>query len=639
MPHESNEPVTISTPDAFFLPFQLALAGRYSIERELGRGGMGVVYLAREVHLDRLVAIKLLPPDRASIPALRERFLREARSAAKLSHPNIIPIHAVDEVHGFVFFVMAFVEGITLAERVRTRGPLPSAEASRVLREVAWALAHAHARGLVHRDVKPDNILIELATGRVLVADFGIAATAGVADTEGISGTPEFMSPEQVLGRAIDARSDVYSLGATAFYTLTGRFPFDGASSTEILAKHVTALLPALASNGLPIPRKLSALVHQCLAKDPDQRPATADTVADQLGLALEQRREVPLALRVFVKRTGRLDGSGTLVYPFLLALSSVAVSVFAGSAWGYGALLAGVTIAPLAHFVSGARRLMLQGFVEADLRPAFHAALEQAREERSMGDDVVSPGTRRALRFAALSSALLWGLTTLVLTASPFGRWLRAGRVGLALFAGTATLAMISTIAHLAVEQRRRDIDTEFWARVWLGRIGRLSFSLARKLLGRRPVAVAMTHRATELALGMAAEQLYASLPGESRTALKELPPLLSRLQGDATVLRARCNDMQDALAQMDPAAEGYAELQVERDEAQARAGEAVSALETIRLNLLRLHAGALTVEGLTTHLGMAVDLSAHVERLIAAKDEVERIVRYPRDAQPTPI
>src|SRR3954469_25769739 len=136
-----------SSLDALFLGFQLALAGRYSIDRELGRGGTGVVYLAREVHLDRLVAIKLLPPDRAADPALRERFLREARLAAKLSHPNIIPIHAVDETGEFVYFVMAFIDGETLAHRVRTRGPLSSSEGSRVLREVAWALAYAHGQG------------------------------------------------------------------------------------------------------------------------------------------------------------------------------------------------------------------------------------------------------------------------------------------------------------------------------------------------------------------------------------------------------------------------------------------------------------------------------------------------------------
>jgi serine/threonine-protein kinase len=182
--------------DPLFLAFQLALAGRYSIDRELGRGGMGVVYLAHEVHLDRLVAIKLLPPDKAELPTLRERFLREARLAAKLSHPHIIPIHAVDDVGGFVFYVMSFVDGETLAQRVRGRGPLSASDGARILREVAWALAYAHAQGLVHRDVKPDNILLEASTGRALVADFGIAAATGDATGTGVTGTPEFMSPE-----------------------------------------------------------------------------------------------------------------------------------------------------------------------------------------------------------------------------------------------------------------------------------------------------------------------------------------------------------------------------------------------------------------------------------------------------------
>src|SRR3954462_6637256 len=147
-------------PDPLFLAFQLALAGRYSIDRELGRGGMGVVFLAREVHLDRMVAIKLLPPEKAD-PALRERFLREARLAAKLSHPNIIPIHSVEEVSGYVFYVMAYIDGQTLTDRIRERGPLAGSEGARVLREIAWALAYAHEQGFVHRDVKPDNILME----------------------------------------------------------------------------------------------------------------------------------------------------------------------------------------------------------------------------------------------------------------------------------------------------------------------------------------------------------------------------------------------------------------------------------------------------------------------------------------------
>src|SRR6202008_1757724 len=136
--------MTPPAPDRLFLDFQGAVAGRYSLERELGRGGMGVVYLAREVRLDRPVAIKLLPPSKASDPKLRERFLREARTAAKLSHPNIIPIHSVEDVGGFVFFVMSFVDGETLMARVRGRGPLSAAEGTRVIREVSWALAYAH---------------------------------------------------------------------------------------------------------------------------------------------------------------------------------------------------------------------------------------------------------------------------------------------------------------------------------------------------------------------------------------------------------------------------------------------------------------------------------------------------------------
>ena len=367
--------------DPLFLTFQSALAGRYSIDRELGRGGMGIVYLAREVHLDRPVAIKLLPPDRAAQALLRQRFLREARLAASLSHPNIIPIHAVEDAGGFVFYVMAYVDGETLAERVRQRGPLPSSEAARILREVAWALASAHAQGVVHRDVKPDNILIERATGRVLVTDFGIAAAAGDAG-DGISGTPEFMSPEQALGGQIDARSDLYGLGATAFFALTGRLPFEGSSPTEVLARQVTEPPPPLASLGLPVPRKLALLVDRCLAKPPEHRPASAQVFAEQLGLALEQRRELPVALRAFVKRYGRLDGGGTIVALFLLLSGSVTTAALFGATAGFTTLLLGATVAPFAYLVSAARRLSLLGFTHQDLDPAFKGEIEQAREE-----------------------------------------------------------------------------------------------------------------------------------------------------------------------------------------------------------------------------------------------------------------
>jgi len=185
---------------AEFLSLQEVVAGRYSLEHELGRGGMGIVFLARDVALDRLVAIKLLPPALSTNPDLRERFLQEARTAAKLSHPYIVPIHSVEEHGDLVFFVMAFVDGESLGERVRRRGPLPIDEATRIIQEISWAVAYSHQHRIIHRDIKPDNILIDKATGRAVVTDFGIARVADSATataTGMVLGTIRYMSPEQ----------------------------------------------------------------------------------------------------------------------------------------------------------------------------------------------------------------------------------------------------------------------------------------------------------------------------------------------------------------------------------------------------------------------------------------------------------
>jgi eukaryotic-like serine/threonine-protein kinase len=202
------------------VPLADSLAGQYDIERELGRGGMGVVYLAHDVKLDREVAIKVLPPLLAGTAEVRERFLREARTAARLSHPNIVAIHRADEIDSRVFFVMGYIAGESLADRLRRTGPLEARDAVPIIRDVALALAYAHERGIVHRDIKPENILLEASSGRAMVTDFGIARVAEAAPltmTGQVLGSVHYMSPEQVSGDKLDGRSDLYSLGVVAF--------------------------------------------------------------------------------------------------------------------------------------------------------------------------------------------------------------------------------------------------------------------------------------------------------------------------------------------------------------------------------------------------------------------------------------
>jgi len=631
------------TFDALFLSFQSALAGRYSIDREIGRGGMGIVYLAKEVHLDRPVAIKLLPPGQASDAQLRERFLREARNAARLSHPNIIPIHAVDDAGGFVYYVMAFVDGETLAQRVRSRGPLASSEGTRVFREAAWALAHAHTQGLVHRDVKPDNILLERGSGRVLVADFGIAAAIGAASADGVSGTPEFMSPEQALGRDLDARSDIYALGATAYYAFSGRLPFEGKTATEILAKHITEPAPPLGSLGLAVPRKVALLVDRCLAKDADHRPANADALAEQLGVALEQRRELPAALRAFVKRTGRVDSAGTLFFPMVWLFVSIGVTAISTSLLGMGTFFAGMIGAPLIYMVNAARKLSLLGFAHLDLAPAYADQVEQAREEHAIENARGASRLERVLKAVSKTTApFTAGLFATQIVWDVFSREIGSntpGAVTIGMFA-FGSVFWPAFIGYLTLLQRRKDVDTEFWQRVWMGRIGKAVFGVARRFLGNRVIGTAMTHRATELSLGLAAEQLYEALPKETRLQLGDLPVVLKRLQADAQRLRQHHDGLQDALNDAGTSASSidYADVRATRDELHAKLGDAVGALETIRLNLLRLHAGSGSVEGLTTHIGIAADLSDEVARLLAAKSEVERGLAFPREVASTP-
>ncbi|MBA3318670.1 MAG: protein kinase [Gemmatimonadales bacterium] len=306
------------------LPARLAaaLGDAYTIEGEVGRGGMGVVYRARDERLQRRVAIKVLPPELAYQQDIRERFTREAQTAAKLSHPHIVPIHTVGEGHGLVYFVMGYVDGESVAGRLRRRGKLPVEESRRIMSESADALSAAHGFSIIHRDIKPDNILLEGARGRVMITDFGIAkalsggGSGATLTGAGVAiGTPAFMSPEQAAGeREIDGRSDLYSLGIVTYQMLTGELPFNAPTVAGILMKQITEPAPDVRDRRADVPEDLALAVSRCLEKDPENRWATADA----LRRALENRAVVGYQPTGMGWRAGRgstrpsaRDGSG----------------------------------------------------------------------------------------------------------------------------------------------------------------------------------------------------------------------------------------------------------------------------------------------------------------------------------------
>jgi len=273
------DPLATTADDELRAHVQRALAAHYELDCEIGRGGMGIVYRARDRRLKRTVAIKVLPPELAFRSEIRSRFLREAETAAQLSHPHIVPIYTVDEQEQLVFFVMAYVAGDNLAKRLHERGVLTIDETRRILRDVADALAYAHERGVVHRDIKPDNILLDASTGRPMVTDFGIArAMDSTGDSRltatGMAiGTPAYMSPEQAAGeREIDGRSDLYSVGILGYQMLTGEPPFTATSTPAMLVKHISERPVPVEQRRADVPTDLARSIMTLLEKEPQNR-------------------------------------------------------------------------------------------------------------------------------------------------------------------------------------------------------------------------------------------------------------------------------------------------------------------------------------------------------------------------------
>jgi hypothetical protein len=296
-----------------------ALAPAYEIEGELGRGGMAIVYRARDARLKRGVAVKVLPPEMAFRGDVRSRFMREAETAAKLSHPNIVPIYSVDEREGLVYFVMLLVRGGSVGDRLKRGEKFSADETRRIMREVGDALSYAHRLGVVHRDIKPDNILVDADSGRAMVTDFGIArAVSDDADgtrltaTGAVIGTPAYMSPEQCAGdREVDGRSDLYSLGTVAYQMLTGQPPFAGTSTPAIMVKQVTETPVAVRKRQPSVPQDLDAIVMRLLEKEPARRFANGQDLVAALDGEIEFAAAEPSSAPPVPKYVMDVEGRG----------------------------------------------------------------------------------------------------------------------------------------------------------------------------------------------------------------------------------------------------------------------------------------------------------------------------------------
>ena len=624
--------------DQEFMEFQAALAGRYSIDRELGRGGMGIVYLARDVRLDRLVAIKLLPPRLSSNPPIRDRFLKEARTAAKLSHPNIVPIYSVDEVGPFVFFIMAYVAGESLGQRLRARGVLPPPEAARVLREVAWALAYAHYQGIIHRDVKPDNILLEQGGRRALVADFGIARIADGGPDAGVGqlvGTVQFMSPEQASGQILDARSDLFALGLVGYYALSGRAAYHADTLTELIALHRGPPAPPLAVAAPHVARALCSTIDRCLAVSPALRFQTGEQVAEALEHASGTAPELPAPIRSWLTRGSELKGAYKLwsimwgIPTFFMAVALLSEGTASRYIWqGLAYALAGALAPWGIHTIwrtHQTRKLLAAGYGHADICLALKAQVEQRREELAFqwgpGPSTLAKVVRR-LTFGSLAVAGA-ALGLMVYGSGQLQGMLPLDRI----FTAAALTTVAGVVFGLFFPGRAlpaKDRAAEFRLRLWSGPLGRGLVAMAGLGLKAQTGPEHVLHRPTELALGHAAEVLYQSLPEPHRRDLKELPETIRRLAQQGQDMRKRVDEMASLLAETtDDATRQH--LAQTRDLWLQRLSQAVSALESIRLGLLRLHGGAETVGGVTADLEAAREIGQHIGLLLEAKQEIE--------------
>ena len=626
-------------PDGVFLDIQSALAGRYSLIRELGRGGMAVVYLAHEVRLDRLVALKVLPAYMAT-PSLRERFQQEARTAAKLSHPNIVPIHAVEEAKDFVYFAMTYVDGETLGQRIARQERLTETEVATLMRDVAQALAYAHRQGVVHRDIKPDNILIDRTNGRPMVADFGIAhltSKTSASHAGSLMGTPEFMSPEQATGDVVDGRSDIYSLGLVGFNALSGELPFRGDSLGSLLAQRISTPAPRLQTVAPTASPRLAGVIDRCLATTPDARYQSGEALAEALDAAVDRPRRLPAPLEEWIHGVARLPFAMVMIAPILLYLlldnihnlmdtfypkgvSYRPTKIFEGSALltifeAYAVPLAVYGL----HRLRQVRLLRHAGFALEDLRTALLSEVARQRETLRQA----------SVRWMERARDAAPGIVFVALGMTTFGRCVET--VGDDPAFTTWLLWIVMTGVFLIVRLGRKrgrpaeTVDLETRSFLWNRWPGAFVNWLAGLGVKPRATRVAVERR-TEMDLKGTALALFEALPREVRRDLPSVPDVIERLEQQAGLLRRQIEELDQISDTQD---ESGLVFRRQRERAQRGLTEVVGALERIRLGLLRLRAGLVQSVEITAAVESAEEVCKGVEAMAAGRAEVDQLLR----------
>jgi serine/threonine-protein kinase len=516
-----------------------AVGTRYHLERELGRGGMGSVYLARDLRLDRPVALKVLPPEFAEQTGLRERFLLETRTAARFSHPNIVPVYAVEESSDVLAYAMGFIEGETLTQRVQRAGPLPTREIVRLLQDAAYALAYAHGRGVVHRDIKPDNVMLERATGRALVMDFGISRSivktqpmAALTRVGEVVGTPEYMSPEQAAGDHVDGRSDLYSLGLTAHFAATGRVAVTGETPPKILVKQLTEPIPPISESRAGLPQTLAAAIDRCVKKDPAERFSTAEELIEAIDAGQLSEPDIPLPIRLFAGDLGTLSliAVGIALFTYFVVQAAEQQQLGSLDTILPVILLFSILVTRSLTTFSEARRLAVAGFGADEVMAGLSRVVEErARRRAELRAD---PAVRRRRR-----STIAWGAGMLVVAAAMiwFGMGMRTmvaprryavppGAVVLVVSA----IAMIGIALVLLMQSPFRMPPGERLFRLaWLGPAGRAFVRLAGRRV--RPMSSSRGPRISSGAVG-AVGPAESGTPSTSR--LDKLEARLAELE-----------------------------------------------------------------------------------------------------------